>query len=119
MSGEHTKHLRFMRRIYMARYQSLYTAFKETLGDIMQPIPVDGGFHFSAIFRKKLRRNISDNHIVRLCCEQGIGVLPLSSFSSRTENMLSGLVIGFAGNNEDDNLCALETLEKILRSVLK
>ncbi len=112
---EYSKHLRHMRRIYMARYKSLFSAFQSKLGDIMTPIPVDGGFHFSALFVTKLPFDSFDEEIATKCNEAGVGVFPLSEFSSKSEFKTPGLVIGFAGNHEAANLEALTTLENIVR----
>lgn len=115
-SGEYSKHLRHMRRIYMARYKALFEAFNAKFNDLMTPIPVDGGFHFTATFLKNLKTNTFDKNIAQACSAAGIGVWPLSEFSTRPEHKTPGLVIGFAGNNEASNLEGLTTLETIVRT---
>ena len=78
LSGEYSKHLRHMRRVYMARYKSLFAAFDAKLGDLMIPIPVDGGFHFTALYKKQLKTKSFDKDIAVKCNEAGVGVWPLS-----------------------------------------
>ncbi len=107
--GHLARHVRKMRRIYRERHGLLLDAIKRHCGDTLLPIPAAAGVHVAAY----LPPNIDAAAVARRARELGIGLSPLSHYSS-AERKHNGLVFGFGLIAAADIDPAIERLAGLL-----
>jgi len=84
------KHLRKMRRIYRARYQSLFAACQQLSGSLLDPIAINTGVHMSA----HLTAEVDASKVAANLREQDVSLGCWKDFSDGC-NQLNGLIFGF------------------------
>jgi GntR family transcriptional regulator/MocR family aminotransferase len=114
IGGQFAAHLRNMRRLYKRRYEYIFEAISERLADKLDPIPVDGGMQFTALFRPCISRTTSDEDIAREAQSRGIGVKALSPCLCDTHSPQQGLIIGFASTHLNQADKAISGLAELI-----
>ena len=110
-TGYFSSHVRKMRKLYRGRRDFLRAIIQEQLEGYLSLVESDGGMHCVYI----LNKNVSDIVVCNQARKQGLGVMALSPYYSG-DNKRNGLVIGFAGYNESEQLRAVGLLAKIMRN---
>jgi len=109
--GHFSSHVRKMRKLYHWRRNLLQRLVEQYLCDYLTLVPSDGGMHCVYLLGTKY----SDKVICQRARERGVGVKNLSDYYS-SANKSQGLVIGFAGFNEQQQRRAVQVLESIFSS---
>ncbi len=112
-SGAFATHIRRMRRLYAARQQALLAALERRHGGLLHVEPQDYGMHLVARFSGRFG-DCDDVAVAGHCMRAGIDVSPLSTLY-RGDNPIGGLLLGYAGWDEE----ALEAATEILAGVLE
>ena len=114
MAGGHfASYLRRMRKLYRSRRGYLLQQTEDLFGDNLKWVQSDGGMH--GVFL--LPPGSDDKAIAEQAINAGLGIRPLSYYYDQ-QKALAGLIIGFAGYNEEQINRGLERLKKVLRSFL-
>lgn len=110
-SGQFTRHLGRMRRLYRERQAALRAAIaRHLLSDVVSIQGGMGGMHLTL----RLPNHLPDRDIAERARAHGMGLLPLSEFALDTGDAAHGLVLGY-GNTASDRFDALiETLAAII-----
>lgn len=95
-SGQFSSHVRRMRKLYQYRRDLLNNAIVQAFGDKLRRVDSDGGMH--SVFL--LPSGYSDTEICQITDQYGLGIRALSNYFSG-EKSLQGLVMGFAGYNDE------------------
>ena len=95
-SGQFASHVRRMRKLYQHRRDVLNNEVANSLDGILERVSSDGGMH--SVFL--LAPEFSDKEICTLTDQQGLGIRALSNYYSGPPPQ-QGLVIGFAGYNDE------------------
>lgn len=109
--GHFSSHLRRMRKLYRNRRDYLLQQIDLRFSGLLNWEPSDGGMH--CVFR--LNEQYDDQKIAMTANEQGLGLRPLSYYFDQ-QQPINGLVIGFAGFNEQQIDQGLQRLQTILES---
>ncbi|NVK18395.1 MAG: PLP-dependent aminotransferase family protein [Methylocystaceae bacterium] len=107
--GYFHSHLRRMKKLYQTRRAFLVDWISRDLNDDLYVMPSDGGLHICVLFKQQ--RN--DVTFAQKLAENGVIVRPLSPFYKR-EKKKFGLVMGFAGYDEEELVKALVIVKKYL-----
>lgn len=107
--GQFSSHLRRMRKLYKARRHYLLQQISEIFSDKLQWLASDGGMH--GVFL--LPPEYDDQTITKQAIARGLGIRPLSYYYDQEQSQ-SGLIIGFAGYNEQQIKKGLTILAKLL-----
>ncbi|WP_274361952.1 PLP-dependent aminotransferase family protein [Paenibacillus thermotolerans] len=93
MSGGHyERHLRRMKRIYSAKYETMYGLFRERLSDWFDPRPQDAGLHLYCLCRKPHEEY---RRLTERCRERGVTWADVSF--RREGETVTAACFGFAG----------------------
>lgn len=112
--GSFAKHLRRMRRLYVRRQTVLVDAIRETMNDLLDAAPTPAGMHLVARFRPSLADRLTDSDASRLAATHGVTAKALSSFYAGPRQA-QGLVLGYAGFDEDRIKAGVDALHRALR----
>ncbi|MCP4992992.1 MAG: PLP-dependent aminotransferase family protein [Gammaproteobacteria bacterium] len=93
--GMLSRHLRKMRKLYRMRRRVMEERMNRGLLSRLSQIDAGGGMHMVL----QLPIGLDDVSIAKELAKQGVGVRPLSGYSLMSE-ALSGLVVGFAADDE-------------------
>lgn len=107
--GQFSGHVRRMRKLYQQRRSHLHRLMNQHFSNKLSLVDSDGGMHSVYL----LPEGLSDRLIVDKAKAESIGVQPLSQYYSREEKK-QGLVIGFAGYNEQEQEAAVKILATII-----
>ena len=107
-AGHFSSHVRRMRKLYLSRRILLQKLVEQYLCAYLKLVPSDGGMHCVYL----LAAGFSDEVICRRARELGVGVKALSHYYS-SENKRQGLVIGFAGFNQQQQQRAIVALASV------
>ena len=108
-NGQFASHVRRMRKLYQQRRNYLHTLVKDKFGDYFELIESDGGMHSVYL----IPQHWCESDIRKRCEEQGLGIRDLSRyFTAQTSK--KGLILGFAGYNEEQILTAVNRLKEII-----
>ncbi|WP_432473160.1 PLP-dependent aminotransferase family protein [Amphritea sp. HPY] len=107
--GHFSSHLRRMRKLYKARRHYLLQQISEKFSDKLQWLASDGGMH--GVFL--LSPDYDDQQIAEQAIARGLGIRPLSYYYDQ-EAAQSGLIIGFAGYDENQMDKGLKILSELL-----
>lgn len=110
--GHMARHLRRMRRHYASRRQRFRTLCEENLSDWLEIVPNSSGIQMVGI----LRHDMDDRVLADEARKLGLGVSPLS-IQYRHGTARKGLVMGYAGADEDEMHRGIAMLQKARRSV--
>ena len=108
-NGQFASHVRRMRKLYQQRRNYLHMLVKDKFGDYFELIESDGGMHSVYL----IPQHWCDSDIRDRCEEQGLGIRDLSRYFTN-QTPIKGLILGFAGYNEDHILTAVNRLKKII-----
>ena len=98
-----------MRKLYSIRRDILRSLISEQLPSYLQEVSSDGGMH--CVYY--LKHALSDIEICDQAAKQGLAIRPLSSYYSQ-KMIKQGLVIGFAGFSESEQVKAVSILKHIM-----
>ena len=107
--GYFASHLRRMKKLYQQRRQYLIERIESELSHVFEIQPADGGLHICVTFKDQR----DDKQISELLTQQGIQAKALSGFY-RGSHSQTGLVLGFAGYNEEVLANAFEKMTRVL-----
>lgn len=110
-SGQFASHVRRMRKLYQQRRNCLHSLIDDRLGEYLTRVESDGGMHSVYL----IPDDWDDAEIRSQCEDKGLGIRDLSRYYI-AQRALKGLVIGFAGYNEEQILTAVERLERIVKA---
>ena len=113
-SGHFSAHVRRMRKLYSARRDSLTNLVTKYITDYLTLIETDGGMHCVYL----LAELISDTKVCELGRKEGLAMQPLSSYYSCASEAKNGLVIGFAGYDQESQEKAVKQLSQIIKNIL-
>ncbi len=108
-NGHFSSHVRKMRKLYSIRRDILRSLISEQLPSYLQEVSSDGGMH--CVYY--LKHALSDIEICDQAAKQGLAIRPLSSYYSQ-KMIKQGLVIGFAGFSESEQVKAVSILKHIM-----
>ena len=94
--GHFEQHLRRMRTLYAARQNALMEAVDDTLGSSLRISSDKAGLHLTGL----LEPGLDDTSVSQVLKENGVVAPPLSFYSARDLDR-GGLVLGYAGVDED------------------
>ena len=109
-----------MRRLYARRRAALIGYLGEFCSDDLQIEPANSGMHLVVTLRPRLSARYSDRDVSATLLDAGITARALSTFhapETPPERRRSGLVLGFAGFDEENLRKATCTLASTLRSL--
>jgi GntR family transcriptional regulator/MocR family aminotransferase len=112
--GHFARHLRRMRTLYAARLEALLRAVREHAADLLEIADLEGGLNRVAW----LPSGLGDADAVSVLRPEGFACLPLSEFRLRPAGR-SGLVLGFAGMNEDLIDSGIRRMAQLLRPLVR
>jgi len=107
-AGHFSSHVRRMRKLYHGRRNLLQELVAQYLCEYLTLVPSDGGMHCVYL----LGAGYSDKVICQRARALGVGIKNLSDYYS-SDNKSQGIVIGFAGFNEQQQRRAIRALESI------
>ncbi|PWQ97608.1 PLP-dependent aminotransferase family protein [Leucothrix arctica] len=110
-TGQFTSHVRRMRKLYQQRRDTLKQLVDETMPNILQRVETDGGMH--SVFL--LPEGYSDIEICQKANAQDLGIYALSSYYVGKQKQ-QGLLIGFAGDNEESMKHSIYKLAQIINT---
>ena len=115
-SGQFSRHLGRMRRLYRERQRALREALSAHLAMEHEVLGGDSGLHLTV----RLPGNYDDVAVSTAARAAGMNVGALSSFSaSRPQAAGNGLVIGYGNTSEDQFLPLIGRLGRILRKLAR
>lgn len=85
------KHIRRMQSVYEARHDALISSLKECFGDRVEISGDHAGLHIYA----KFKTTLSDDQIIRMALDRGVGLTPISPFYAGLAPQ-GEFVLGFA-----------------------
>src|SRR5712691_1204937 len=110
--GHFARHLSRMRTLYTERRRALAMAIESALPQYVEIRLQDGGMHFVAWLRGRLR----DTELVKLLSRQGIGPAPLSRCSLRAPGY-NGLMIGYTNVAKEQATTAARRMLALIERV--
>lgn len=114
-SGDFAAYIRKTRRIYASRLAFMSDMLSRKLGDMLTVNEQTGGLHLIAEFTPKLKRKTTDIALSAAAKREDLYVPPLSEYY-REEPKRFGLLLGFAGFDEDAIATGVNKLAKIIRA---
>lgn len=109
--GYFARHVRHMRTIYQKRQHRLITKLEESLGDILEVSPAEGGLHLLAW----AAHNVDDQSLSRLAATQRVEAPALTSYAIEPLER-GGLLLGFGAVDEREIAAGVNRLSLALRS---
>ena len=110
-SGEYSKHLGRMRRLYRSRRDALKAALAEHLDVPHTVTGGDSGMHLTV----QLPAAFPDQPIAWAARKNQLAPLPLSQFSLRSQSSHNGLVLGYGNTPESSFAPGLRRLVHVIR----
>jgi len=110
--GHFARHLSRMRTLYTERRRALAMAIESALPQYVEIRLQDGGMHFVAWLRGRLR----DTELVELLSRKGIGPAPLSRCSLRASGY-NGLMIGYTNVAKEQATTAARRMLAVIEHV--
>jgi len=110
--GHFARHLSRMRALYTERRKALAMAIESALPQYVEIRLQDGGMHFVAWLRGRLR----DTELVELLSRKGIGPTPLSRCSLRAPGY-NGLLIGYTNVAKEQATIAARRMLAVIEHV--
>jgi GntR family transcriptional regulator/MocR family aminotransferase len=111
--GHMARHLRRMRRQYASRRQKFRNLCEEHLSDWLEIVPNSSGIQMVGI----LRHDIDDRILADEARKLGLGISPLS-IQYRHGTVRMGIVMGYAGADEDEMHRGIAMLQKAYQSTM-
>ena len=108
--GHFARHLRRMRTLYAARKEALLTAIRHECGELLEARAPEAGMHLVGW----LPPGMDDTEIEQRAEQKGIEAVALSPMS-RQPMPRGGLVLGYAGCNEQEIQAGVRTLARVLQ----
>lgn len=109
--GSFATHIRRMRRLYGERQKFLISKVRERAQNLLSVEASSGGMHLIA----KLHCDVTDKQAVKLAWESGVRVRALSSYyAGKAKLEEHGLILGYAGFNNDQIADGVESLVNAL-----
>jgi GntR family transcriptional regulator/MocR family aminotransferase len=107
--GHYANHIRRMRRVYRARYESLIASARSYLPGLLEVKPVEAGLHTVGMLDARL----DEAEVSARAAERGITVTPIRRFCM--ENVESnGVLMGFSGFDVAAIEAGVKTLSEVL-----
>ncbi|SDL29937.1 PLP-dependent aminotransferase family protein [Aliiruegeria lutimaris] len=113
--GHFATHLRRMRRLYAHRQRVLLEALANDCPDLLSASEEPSGMHLVARLAPALLKRMNDAEAAQRCREAGLQMRPLSVFFADTPTQ-QGLVLGFAGFDDDTIRNGVREMARALRS---
>lgn len=110
--GYFARHLSRMRTLYTERRKALAMAIESELAQYVEIRLQDGGMHFVAWLRGRVR----DTELAKLLSREGIGAAPLSRCSLRAAGY-NGLMIGYANVAKEQATIAARRMLAVIERV--
>jgi GntR family transcriptional regulator/MocR family aminotransferase len=111
-SGEYSKHLGRMRRLYRGRRDALKAALTEHLDVPHTVIGGDSGMHLTV----QLPAAFPDQSVARAARKNQLAPLPLSRYSLHPQSSHNGLVLGYGNTPESSFAPGLRRLVHVIRT---
>ena len=113
-TGGFATHVRRMRRLYSGRQKTLLKSLNTHADDLLIAKPASGGMHIIAALTPKLARRVADNEASVRIAKAGVTATALSTFFEGRAGQ-EGLVLGYAGYDDDSIECAVRQMAQALR----
>ena len=110
--GHFARHIRRMRTLYASRQAVLIDAIAQELASVLTVDPAPAGLHLVGW----LKNGLDDEIIAAAAAQQGVEVMPISSYSLWPETR-QGLVLGYAMLNEQEIVTGVQRLHRALASM--
>ncbi|WP_261844355.1 MocR-like pyridoxine biosynthesis transcription factor PdxR [Aliamphritea ceti] len=111
-SGDFSSHVRRMRKLYQQRREILNTLVEQRFSELLLRVESDGGMHSTFLFTDAV--TVTDRELAVAAQAKGLGLRPLSDFYNGSSGP-QGVVIGFAGFDENDMVRGMNILASVLR----
>jgi GntR family transcriptional regulator/MocR family aminotransferase len=111
-SGEYSKHLARMRRLYRSRRDALKAALTEHLDVPHTVTGGDSGMHLTV----QLPAAFPDQSVARAARKNQLAPLPLSQYSLHPQSSHNGLVLGYGNTPESSFAPGLRRLVHVIRT---
>jgi len=115
MQEHFVRHVRRMRALYAERQEVLRSAIDRYMSGVLEVHPDPAGMHLMAWLPSQVE---TSEPIVQAARADGVELLPLSSFSMQLLGR-QGLVLGYAGFDDDQIVEGVRTLSRVLERTLK
>jgi GntR family transcriptional regulator / MocR family aminotransferase len=112
--GHFARHIRRMRALYAERQAVLLAAARRELAGLLELRPDPAGIHLVG----RLPAHVDDVAVSRAAAAHGVDVQPLSAFCLK-RGPHNGLVLGYAGYDEQQIRTGVRQLAVAIRSVMK
>ncbi|GHO56589.1 PLP-dependent aminotransferase family protein [Ktedonobacter robiniae] len=110
--GHFLRHIRRMRALYAQRQQLLIEVMQQELGETIKLEAHEAGMHIIGW----LPQGVDDHLLSQLAAQQGIDVLPLSACSEQKPER-AGLLLGYAGVNEQEIREGIKHLARVVKGI--
>jgi GntR family transcriptional regulator/MocR family aminotransferase len=112
--GHFLRHIRRMRLLYAHRQQILIEAVQQELKGAIELEEHEAGMHLIGW----LPQNLDDRLVSQMAAQQGIDVQSLSSYSKQKPER-PGLLLGYAGVNDQEIREGIKILASVLRKLIR
>lgn len=109
--GHLAKHVRRCHAVYAARRTRLLARLHGDLGQWLEPLPANAGFHLAALFR----RSVDVKHLCHLARRVEVGLYGLDEFHRLPGR--PGLLMGFGAIEAEDIDPALDRVRQVLEQL--
>lgn len=89
--GHFATHIRKAKRVYLERYQAIYCSINQHLGEYLDLVPTETGFHALALFKK----NFDERRVADLAMQANVLVRPLSNYCIQPLEGVKGIALGY------------------------
>lgn len=113
--GQFATHIRRMRRLYAHRQKVLVAEIAKSCAGLLEIEPAAAGMHLVADLSPRLASRLSDVEAALQAGAAGVAVRALSSYYAGPPRR-QGLVLGYAGFDDDQIKIAANTLARALQS---
>ncbi|MFP3796000.1 PLP-dependent aminotransferase family protein [Paraburkholderia sp. SIMBA_027] len=115
-SGRYARHLRRMRKLYLARRDGLVAAIDKHLCGLMTVSADAGGMHLSV----RLDAPLDDVAVSEAAREHGLALSPLSAYRLEAPDTApyNGFLLGYAEATPEDSDALMATLARVVRAML-
>ena len=113
LEGHFSRHLRRMRTMYANRLEALHAAVRRHASDLFEMNDLEGGLNRVAW----LPEGVSDTAALDILRPEGFACLPVSEFRIVPTGR-GGLVLGFAGMNEELIDSSIAKMAALLRPMI-
>ena len=111
--GHFATHIRKAKKAYLERYQALSAGIHKYLGEYLELIPTETGFHALALFKK----DIDERRVADAAMQSGVLVRPLSNYCIEPMTDVKGIALGYGCVTPDQIEASVIELARVFESL--